>query len=148
MSEVAQRLVPPERLGLQGEGMAVSTASPLQTEFGFTLPQGYLDTRNTLHREGTMRLATAIDEIAPLRDPRVKDNPAYLSVLLLSRVITGLGTLAEVNSNTIEQLFAADLAYLQDFYRQINSGEESQSTVTCPQCRHSFAAELPHSGEL
>src|SRR3954465_320247 len=101
--------------------MSVITASPLQTEFRFTLPRGYLDAEQTVHREGTMRLATAMDEIAPQRDPRVKDNPAYLAVLLLSRVVVALGSLAEVDTDTIERLFAVDLAYLQDFYRQINS---------------------------
>jgi hypothetical protein len=128
--------------------MAVSTASPLRTEFAFTLPRGYLDSGNILQRQGTMRLATAMDEIAPQRDSRVKANPAYLAVVLLSRVVTRLGTLAEVNTDTIEHLFAADLAYLQDFYRQINGDEESQRTVICPQCHHNFPAEIPHAGEF
>jgi hypothetical protein len=127
--------------------MSVITASPLQTEFRFTLPRGYLDAEHTVHREGTMRLATAMDEIVPQRDPRVKDNPAYLAVLLLSRVVVALGSLAEVNTNTIERLFAVDLAYLQDFYRQINTEGTSQPTVTCPQCHHTFPAELSHAGE-
>jgi len=63
----------------------------LRTEFPFTLPKGYVDGDGTLHRHGVMRLATARDEIAPLRDSRVQENEAYLTVILLSRVITELG---------------------------------------------------------
>src|SRR5919205_1435009 len=94
----------------------------LQTQFNFTLPRGYVDEGGTLHREGTMRLATAADEIVPLRDPRVSANQAYLVIILLSRVITRLGTLPEgsINPGLVERLFSADLAYLQDFYRRIN----------------------------
>ncbi|HEX8831609.1 MAG TPA: hypothetical protein VF705_10605, partial [Longimicrobium sp.] len=86
----------------------------LQTEFPFTLPCGYADREGTLHREGVMRLATANDEIAPLRDPRVQANPGYLVVILLARVVTRLGTLPQVNPGVVEGLFAADLAYLQE----------------------------------
>lgn len=92
----------------------------IQTEFEFVLPKGYLDGEGTLHREGVMRLARAIDEIAPLRDPRVKSNPAYGTVIILSRVILRLGMLESVTPATIENLFAADLSYLQNLYRQIN----------------------------
>ena len=152
MPEVARpadcRLSQPGDRDRSEEDMSTLNGSPLRTEFQFTLPRGYLDTNNTLQREGTMRLATAMDEIAPRRDPRVRDNPDYLAVVLLSRVVTELGSLAEVNTDTIERLFVVDLAYLQDFYRQINSDGESQRTVTCPQCQHSFRAELSHSGEL
>lgn len=95
-----------------------------QTEFEFTLPKGYLDGEGNLHRKGTMRLATAIDEIAPMRDPRVKTNPAYATVIILARVITCLGALTEVSTTTIEDLFAQDLNYLQSLYRQINEFEE------------------------
>ena len=126
----------------------MSGATELQTEFPFTLPLGYLDANKNLQREGTMRLATAMDEIVPLRDPRVKDNEAYMPVVLLSRVITKLGNLAEVNTNTVEQLFAADLAYLQDFYRRINNGRDQKPALTCPQCNHSFSAEHVPVGEL
>jgi hypothetical protein len=127
--------------------MSAAAASPLQTEFPFTLPKGYQDTQGALHRDGVMRLATAMDEIVPLRDARVKENPAYLAVLLLARVTVRLGKLAEVNTNTIENLFAVDLAYLQDFYRRINSDGESQATVTCPKCQHAFTAESSQPGE-
>jgi hypothetical protein len=97
----------------------------LQTEYPFTLPKGYVDDHGTLHRKGTMRLATARDEIEPLRDARVKENEAYLTVIVLSRVVTELGSVGEVNPKTIEGLFAADLAYLQDFYRVVNFGDPS-----------------------
>jgi hypothetical protein len=114
----------------------------LQTEFEFSLPKGHLDAEGNLHRTGTMRLSTALDEIAPLRDPRVKSNQAYLSVVVLSRVITRLGTLTDINTTLVESLFTADLAYLQDFYRKINSeGESSTLTVTCPACEHVFDVE-------
>lgn len=127
--------------------MSAPDASPLQTEYPFTLPRGYLDTNGNLQREGTMRLARAMDEIAPVRDPRVKNNQAYLTVILLARVITRLGTLAEVNPDTIENLFTSDLAYLQDFYRRINSEGESHLTVTCPKCQHGFQVEVGQGGE-
>ena len=95
-----------------------------QTEFEFTLPKGYLDADGNLHRKGVMRLAKAIDEILPLRDPRVKSNPAYSTVIILSRVITRLGALEEVTPAVIEDLFACDLNYLYQLYRQINELEE------------------------
>jgi len=96
----------------------------LQTEFEFTLPKGYLDADGNLHRKGIMRLSRAMDEIIPLRDPRVKSNPAYATVIILCRVITRLGALDEVTSDVVENLFATDLSYLQKFYRQINELEE------------------------
>src|SRR3989304_4999936 len=92
----------------------------LQTQFEFTLPRGYVDGEGTVHKHGVMRLATAMDEIAPLRDVRVAANQAYLTVILLSRVVVKLGNLSQINTSMIENLFAADLAYLQAFYRQIN----------------------------
>ncbi|BAY13738.1 hypothetical protein [Calothrix sp. NIES-2098] len=95
------------------------------TEFEFTLPKGYLDSEGNLHRKGVMRLSTAIDEIAPLRDPRVKANEAYATIIILSRVITRLGALSEVTPAIVENFFSQDLNYLQDFYRQINGLESS-----------------------
>lgn len=92
----------------------------LQTEFEFTLPRGYVAPDGTLHKKGRMRLATAMDEIAPLRDPRVRANQAYLVIILLSRVITQLGTVEVIDTGVVENMFSADLAFLQDFYRQIN----------------------------
>ncbi len=96
----------------------------LQTEFEFTLPKGYLDEVGNVHRKGVMRLATAMDEIVPLRDPRVKSNPAYATVIILARVITKLGALEEVSPQVVEGFFACDLSYLQKFYRQINELED------------------------
>jgi hypothetical protein len=118
---------------------------PLQTEFEFALPRGYVDKDGTVHRTGAMRLATAIDEIAPLRDPRVKSNEAYLVIILLSRVITRLGQLRDINPGVIEGLFSADLAYLQDFYRRINENGHALAPVTCPHCDQGFEVNL---GEL
>lgn len=92
----------------------------LQTEFEFTLPLGYVDREGNVHKQGTMRLATAMDEITPLNDMRVQSNEAYMVIVLLARVITSLGALRQVNTSVIENLFAADMAYLQTFYRQIN----------------------------
>src|SRR5436305_14908561 len=108
----------------------------LQTEFDFTLPRGYVDRNGTVHRKGRMRLATAIDEIAPLRDPRVRQNQAYLTIILLSRVITKLGTLSDVNPGVVEGLFSADMAYLQALYRRINENGTTAISVSCPECGH------------
>jgi len=113
----------------------------LQTEFEFTLPMGYVDEEGNIHREGVMRLATAIDEIAPMRDPRVRANEAYLTIMLLSRVIVRLGTLRQVNTGVIEHLFSSDLAYLQDFYRRINEQGSAETEVVCPECQHRFQWE-------
>ncbi len=112
-----------------------------QTEFEFTLPLGYLDENGKVHKRGTMRLATAADEILPLRDPRVMSNQAYLVILLLSRVITQLGTVA-IGASVIERLFSADLAYLQDFYRRINAEGHTRAAVTCPNCSHRFTIDV------
>lgn len=109
-----------------------------QTEYEFTLPCGYLDAEGTLHREGVMRRATAADEILPLKDPRVQKNPAYMAVLLLSRVVTRLGGVPQVNPKVVEDLYATDLAYLQNLYNEVNSFGEAGEAVTCPQCRHEF----------
>lgn len=118
----------------------------LQTEFPFVLPMGYVDPEGTLHREGTMRLATAFDEIAPLKDPRVHGNPAYLLVILLSRVVTRLGTLSQVNPKVIEGLFAADLSCLEDLYRRINQNGHSLVHAQCPQCEYQFDLEVGQPG--
>lgn len=119
----------------------------LQTEFEFTLPQGYVDRGGNLHKQGVMRLATAMDEINPLRDLRVKANQAYLAVMLLARVITRLGSLPEVNTGIIENLFSADFAYLQDFYRRINEEGTSMVKTKCPECNHEFEVDLGKPGE-
>jgi len=95
----------------------------LQTEFPFVLPKGYVDQHGTLHREGVMRLANAADEIEPLRDHRVQENEAYLTIIVLSRVVLSLGSLAQVTPKTVEGLFVSDLSFLQDLYRAINFGD-------------------------
>jgi hypothetical protein len=119
-----------------------------QTEFSFSLPQGYIDPDGTTHRDGVMRLSTAYDEIAPLQDPRVQRNPGYLVIILLSRVITRLGTLEALNPKMIEGLFSADLAYLQDFYQRINQNGHSRFQVACPHCQGEFEVETVPLGEL
>ncbi len=118
----------------------------LQTEFAFTLPHGYVDQDGKVHREGIMRLATAMDEIVPLRDMRVHSNQAYLVIVLLARVVTRLGTLPEVTTGVVESLFAGDLAYLQAFYRQINETGSSLLPVSCPECRARFELDLTGLG--
>ena len=118
----------------------------LQTEFEFTLPRGYLDREGNLQREGRMRLATALDEIAPLRDPRVHSNQAYLVIILLSRVITRLGTLPAITPEVVENFFAADMAYLQAFYRRINEEGLTTIPVVCPQCQAKFEVDLASLG--
>ena len=114
----------------------------LQTEFEFTLPYGYVDDRGNLHRNGTMRLATALDEVEPLRDTRVQANQAYLSILLLSRVITRLGGISPVSLAVMENLFAADFAYLQDLYVRVNDLGTSLVETQCPSCGTHFALDL------
>lgn len=118
----------------------------LQTEFEFTLPLGYVDPDGNLHRNGVMRLATAMDEIAPLRDMRVQGNQAYLVIILLSRVIKKLGTISSINTGMIEKLFAADLAYLQEFYHTINEQGKTTIPVTCPKCETEFEVDLAGLG--
>jgi hypothetical protein len=117
-------------------------SSGLQTTFNFVLPRGYVDDSGQVHREGTMRLATARDEIYPQNDYRVRENPSYLSVLLLTRTVTKLGTRSEVDAYVIENLFASDLAFLQDMYRRINQEGHTQVSVTCPSCNHDFAVDI------
>lgn len=121
---------------------ALPDGSTLQTTYEFELPKGYVGNDGAVHRTGIMRLATARDEILPLRDPRVRDNEAYLTVLLLSRVITSLGELDQVNAAVIEGLFAPDLAFLQDLYRRINQEGHTHATVQCPSCETEFAVDV------
>jgi len=116
-----------------------------QTETEFTLPCGYADAEGTLHRDGVMRRATAADEILPLGDPRVTKNPAYLVVILLSRVVTRLGSLTAINPKVVENLYAADVAYLQNLYNTMNQMDEAPP-VKCPQCQHAFHAETAGAG--
>jgi hypothetical protein len=114
----------------------------LRTEFEFELPRGYVDRSGTVHRKGVMRLATARDELVPLHDDRVRENPAYLTIVLLGRVITRLGTLDEVHGGILENMFASDVAFLQDLYRRINEEGHTRATVTCPSCNRDFTVDM------
>ncbi|MCX4781783.1 hypothetical protein [Streptomyces sp. NBC_01264] len=114
----------------------------LRTEYPFTLPRGYVDQSGTVHRQGVMRLATARDEISPQSDSRVRGNPAYLTVLLLERTVIELGELPEVTGYVIENLFASDLAFLQDLYQRINQQGTTEAAVACPECSHEFAVDV------
>lgn len=114
----------------------------LQTEFDFELPRGYVDDEGTLHRNGVMRLATAGDEIQPLKDPRVRANESYLTVILLSRVVTRLGNLPEVTPTVVENLFVSDLAYLQDLYERVNTRGADTVDAVCPDCGEQFETEV------
>ena len=114
----------------------------MRTEYNFTLPRGYVDPSGAVHREGTMRLATARDEIEPLRDATVRQNEAYLSVLLLSRVVTRLGALSEITPDVIEGMFAADFDHLQRLYERLNTDGEAVGSITCPACQHAFEVDL------
>lgn len=117
-----------------------------QTEYDFTLPLGYVDADGNLHREGTMRLATAADEILPLKDPRVQSNEAYLVIILFSRVTVRLGSVPQVNPKVIESLYAADLAYLQELYNRINRDGRASLEVVCPKCEAHFEVEMNGMG--
>lgn len=119
----------------------------LQTEFPFSLPCGYVDPEGNLHKDGVMRLATALDEIAPLKDARVRSNQGYLLLILLSRVVTKLGNLDYINPKVIEGLYAADLAYLQDLYCRINQSGHNRVRTQCPHCEQEFEVELSDMGE-
>lgn len=118
----------------------------IQTEFEFELPMGFVDGEGTLHKHGTMRLATAMDEITILNDMRVQSNEAYIVIVLLARVITSLGTLRSITTGVIENLFAADLTFLQEFYRQINEEGSTQREYTCPHCEKDFKLDLSTLG--
>ena len=118
----------------------------LQTLYPFRLPKGYVDGEGTLHREGRMRLATAGDELGALRDPRVKADERYLNVLLLSKVVTLLGTLPEVTPEIIEGLFVADLEFLQDMYDTVNKAEKPQIQVACRHCGETFTDTINFQG--
>lgn len=126
----------------EGALSTMERPEPLHTEFAFELPRGYVDDAGVVHRSGVMRLATARDELIPLRDDRVRENPAYLSVVLLGRVVTRLGSLTDIHPGVIENLFASDVAFLQDLYRRVNSEGHTRASVTCPECEHRFTVDL------
>lgn len=126
-------------------GGGASAVDPMRTEFSFVLPRGYVDAAGRVHRDGVMRLATARDELVPLRDDRVRENPAYLTVVLLGRVVTRLGGIEDVHAGHIEDLFASDLAFLQDLYRRVNQEGHTHASVTCPSCKHAFSVDIAGS---
>jgi hypothetical protein len=147
LEELLQATAPAQ--GQEQTAAAAPEAAPppredhgLRTEFEFELPRGYVDESGTLHRHGAMRLATARDELRPQIDLRVKENPAYLSVVLLSQVITRLGTITDVHAGVVERMYATDVAFLQDFYRRVNSEGHTRAAVTCPHCEGGFEVDL------
>lgn len=121
--------------------MAV-TVPTLRTQYAFTLPRGYVDASGAVHREGIMRLATARDELEPLRDPAVRENEAYLTVLLLARVILRIGDQTTITPELVEGLYAADFDHLQRLYERINSDSEAVGQVDCPSCGAAFEVDL------
>jgi hypothetical protein len=114
----------------------------MQTEVAFTLPRGYVDPTGHVHRDGRMRLATARDEIEPMRDAEVRQNQAYLSVLLLARTVTRIGEITDITPELVENLYAGDFDHLQRLYERINSNGEAVGVVNCPQCAHEFEVDL------
>ncbi len=125
---------------------AVEARGGLRTEYPFVLPRGYLDQHGQLHRSGAMRLATAKDELTAHAEPQVRRNPAYLSVYLLSRTVTNLGPVSPLDAEVVENLFASDLAFLQDLYRRINQQGHTEADVSCPQCGHAFLVDVTGDG--
>jgi hypothetical protein len=121
--------------------MAIAEAAQLRTQVEFTLPLGYVDQAGHIHRSGVMRLATALDEVQPLQDPRVQTNEAYVSILLLSRVLTSLGAISPVPAGVIEGLFSADFAYLQELYMRLNEPGGTVAETQCPDCGRRFAVD-------
>ncbi|ORA28193.1 hypothetical protein BST13_28970 [Mycobacterium aquaticum] len=117
----------------------------LRTEFPFVLPRGYVDSSGTVHRDGVMRLATARDELVSQRDDRVRESPNYLAVVLIGRVVTRIGDIEDVHGGIIENLFASDLAFLQDLYRRVNQDGHTHARVTCPHCNNDFAVDVAGS---
>jgi hypothetical protein len=120
----------------------MSAPATMRTEFAFTLPRGVVDGEGRVHREGIMRLATARDEIEPLRDAQVRQNEAYLAVLLLARVITRIGEITEITPELVEGLYAADFDHLQRLYERLNTDGEAVGAVTCPHCSQAFEVDL------
>jgi len=125
-----------------GSERAAPERATMRTEFDFELPRGYVDSDGVVHRHGTMRLATARDELLPLYDERVQENASFTTVVLLGRVITRLGTVPMMNAQVVENMFASDVAFLQDFYRRINAEGHTRAAVTCPECSQRFTIDL------
>jgi hypothetical protein len=121
---------------------ATDADTGLRTEYPFTLPRGYVDEQGRVHRNGTMRLATAKDELTAHSEPHVRQQPAYLSVYLIARTVTRLGSLSIVDRVVVERMFASDLAFLQDLYRRINQSGHAEAEVRCPECGHDFLVDV------
>lgn len=113
----------------------------MTTVYDFELPRGYMDARGGVYKKGQMRLATAGDEITAARDPRVLNNPAYLTIVLLAKVVTQIEGVDAVTPSLIEQLYTADLAFLQDMYQRINDIEPPVIRAVCPHCKETV--EIP-----
>lgn len=128
--------------GAEATDAGGSSGGMLQTSFEFELPRGYVDAAGRSHRSGTMRLATARDELVPLADDRVRENPGYLTVVLLARVVERLGSITDVHAGVIENMFASDLAFLQDLYRRVNQEGHARAGVRCPSCNTEFTVDL------
>lgn len=120
----------------------------LQTTFEFVLPRGYVDRDGVVHRDGTMRLATARDELMPLLDPKVKEHEAFMTLVLLARVVTRLGTLPAVDDQVVGGMWATDLAFLQDLYRRINTEGTTMAEVICPHCSETVIVDVGGGGAL
>jgi hypothetical protein len=136
-------LSPVEATVLRDESDRGAAERPtLRTEFEFELPRGYVDGSGNVHRRGSMRLATARDELVPLHDDRVRENEAYLTIVLLARVITRLGTIDDVHAGILENMFASDVAFLQDLYRRVNQEGHTRAEIACPACRHEFSVDV------
>ncbi|MEU3559438.1 hypothetical protein ACFVUY_10855 [Kitasatospora sp. NPDC058063] len=146
LEELLERAPAPQNTAPPQQAPAAAAAQPRarapHTEFEFELPLGYVDDEGTVHRHGAMRLATARDELMPQIDLRVKENPAYLSVVLLSHVITRLGDITDVHAGVVERMYATDVAFLQDLYQRINSEGHTRAAVTCPHCDGAFEVDL------
>jgi hypothetical protein len=128
-----------------GSDSSAPAAEQMRTEFSFVLPRGYVDSSGRVHRAGVMRLATARDELVSHRDDRVRENPNYLAVVLIGRVVTQIGEIEDVHGGIIENLFASDLAFLQDLYRRVNQDGHTHARVQCPQCDSEFAVDVAGS---
>lgn len=126
----------------------MSLANLALTQFEFLLPRGLVDSDGAVHRQGVMRLATAKDEMMVERDRATQQDPGYSDLVMLSRVITQLGSLVTVTPTVLENLFTLDLAYLRDFYNRINQTDQAHLATQCPQCNHEFNVELALSGEF
>jgi hypothetical protein len=126
----------------RSQAVAERADQGLTTEFQFELPRGFVDAGGTVHRRGAMRLATARDELLPLYDARVQENSAFMTVVLLARVITRLGDLTDIHAGIIENMFASDVAFLQDLYRRVNQEGQTRAAVACPACGHDFTVDI------